>query len=410
MKLRTTPPPTLVVAATAATAFALLTVGGVTPATAYAAEGVKPAATQTAASRVYRIEAGDVLDVTVIGEPELTKSVTVLPDGTIAYPYLGEARVEGLTLTELKGRITKALKDQIVGPQITIAIARRREKTVSVLGAVRTPGKRALAEGWGVLDVIADCGGLSVRPEWATATLVRNGGEESVGVELVRLLAQADPKDNLPVGPGDILLIKEKESSQTQVQVVGEVLKPGPIAASADGSIVAVLNAVGGPTPNAALAGAAILRGAQTLPVDLSDYADSGRAPAGARLEPGDTLVIPRNKRQYAVLGAVERPGAVNYPEGRTVDALTALSLSGGYSKDADLKNATILRAPANGAAEGQAQVLKVDLSAVLKNGNLAQNATIEPGDVLFVPSKGKPKLDARDALSLIPLLGFFLR
>ena len=361
----------------------------------------------------YRIGPGDVLDISVIDDPQLSKIVTVVPDGTIAYPYLGEIKAAGMTTADLRRRIIAALKDQLVDPQVTVSISRRRETSVSVLGAVKAPGKRTLQEGWRALDVLADCGGLTVRPEWASATIVRGDGSEKVHLDLLRLLTQAEAGENPLIKPGDILLVQEREVSQTQVQVVGEVFRPGPAGVPSDGSVITVLNTVGGATPDAALAEVTLLRAGQTIPLNLLNHSDTGQVPGNVRLQPGDTLVVPRNKRQFAVLGAVVRPGLAVYPEDRRLDVVGALAMAGGSNNEADLKGSLILRRGKNAAGNlgvPHPVTVKVDLSEALKRGGPALNVALEPGDVLYIPNRRVRGAGLSQVLSVVPLLGLLVR
>jgi polysaccharide export outer membrane protein len=372
----------------------------------------------------YRIETDDVLEITVLGEPELSRSLTVLPDGQVSYPYLGQIRVEGLTVMSLTEQIRKALTAQIRHPEVTISVVKRADHTVSVLGAVKTPGRSVIHSGWRVLDVLAAAGGLAVeRPEWATATLVSGG--KPTQIDLTGLFAAGNPASNPPVTPGDILLVTERDASQTQVQVLGAVVKQGTYPSPEDGSLVSAVALAGGAAPDAALSRAIIRRSGRTIPVDLrpvlTDRGTSHSIPApSARLEPGDTLFIPQNTRHFAVLGAVSHPGALAYPEEGSLGVLEALSLAGGQSQTADLKNVLLMRADVmekeGKGTTGKAIPLNLwDEMRRRREGKPIPSGTtsvadiqLAPGDVLFVPDKGANRRS--DLLTTLPLFGWLLR
>src|SRR5712691_3554936 len=65
--------------------------------------------TPLAAATIYRLRSEDVIDITVLGLPQLDKTVTILPDGTITYPRLGTIKAEGMTPQELKDHLYKGL-------------------------------------------------------------------------------------------------------------------------------------------------------------------------------------------------------------------------------------------------------------------------------------------------------------
>lgn len=379
-----------------------------------------------------RITPEDVLEISVLGEPELTKTITVPANGKISYPYSGEFKVAGLTVREVIRFLTTKLTKQLVDPQISVEIVKRPERYVSILGAVKTPGKVAIKEGWRVLNVLAESGGLSVsRVEWVTATLVRESGE-TVLLNLTQLFTNANQQDNIPVNPGDIILVKEVDISKTQVQVLGAVDKQGAYTAPSDGSIVAAIAAAGGTTPQAALSRAIIRRDGKDIPVDLTPLVRAGQegvppsTGADIPLKPGDTLFIPQNTRKFAVLGAVTRPGALEYPEGRTIDVLEALSLVGGQTRDADLKGVVLMRASTtpgqNAATLDTSRMVTLDLWSELrrrddkaKGSNKVAAAPssfkLNPGDVLLIPDKGSStRTGFRDMIAVLPALGWLVR
>lgn len=366
-----------------------------------------------AAPAAYRVEPNDVLEIVVLGEADLPRTITVLPDGTIAYPYIGQMKAAGLTLPELTARITAGLKAQILRPQVTVLVSRRGDRSVSVLGAVKSPGKCLIQEGWRVLDVLAASGGIAAAiPESVSALLVREGGRDSRTLDLTRLLSVADPEQNPLVRAGDILLVNSREAAPSQVQVLGEVVKQGVIPIPGDGSVLAALAAAGGVTPQAALARAVIRRGNEVIPVDLQIMLKAADAAAAAsvsavRLQAGDTLVIPQNTRRFAVLGAVTRPGTVNHPDNHSLDILAALSLAGGQTSEADLKNVTRLRP---GKSGGQPEMLTINVWEMVRKGEMKRNVFIEPGDILFVPDKTNTQNRLGVIGGLIPLLGWILR
>jgi polysaccharide export outer membrane protein len=388
----------------------------------------------------YRIKPNDILDISVVGESDLSKIVTVLPDGTIAYPYVGSLKVAGMTVSEINRRLTAKLATQLVEPKVTVAINKREDNFVNVLGVVKTPGKVALKADWRVLDVLAASGGLTVdRPEWVRATLVRSGGE-AIPLDMSQLMTDADPKNNLPVQNGDILLFKQRETNQTQVQILGQVVKQGAYPTPDDGSIVSLIAAAGGVTPQAALAGAVIRRGSQEIPIDLGPILQQERekgsptvsgTTAGkaspsevtiAHLKPGDTLFVPENLKRFAVLGGVTKPGAIVYPEGKSIDVLEAISLAGGQTRGAVLSDVTLLRGAMNqtdaGAVAAKVKPVKLDLTNKVdkpsKKGKSPAKSplslTLNPGDVLVIREKDTTPLAWRDLIYIIPALSSITR
>lgn len=128
-----------------------------------------PAAAQSAAEP-YRVGAGDVLAVMVYGETGLSGEFTVSPDGTIAYPILGNVPVAGLTSAEIAERVDKALADYVPAPAVTATVA--RYAPVFIVGDVERPGRYEYRPGMTALELVALGGGVRRTPADGGAWLV----------------------------------------------------------------------------------------------------------------------------------------------------------------------------------------------------------------------------------------------
>src|SRR5215467_8926325 len=65
----------------------------------------------------YRIGVGDILNIQVWKEPDLTRAVPVRPDGKISFPLLDDLQAAGLTPIELKTVLTERLKQYLSEPR-----------------------------------------------------------------------------------------------------------------------------------------------------------------------------------------------------------------------------------------------------------------------------------------------------
>lgn len=120
----------------------------------------KPVAATSAAS-TYRINAGDQLEVYVWGEERLQREVKVLPDGTIAFPLVGQIRVQGYLPAEVEALITNGLSAQYVGavPQVTVSVVAPSGMQFSVMGRVKAPGTFTPGRYVNVLEALGMAGG-----------------------------------------------------------------------------------------------------------------------------------------------------------------------------------------------------------------------------------------------------------
>ena len=87
----------------------------------------------------YQLGSGDQIQVQVFGEEDLSMEVRLSDAGTISYPFLGEIRVAGNTVSQLEAQIVKGLKgDYLVDPSVNVSVVEYRPFYIN--GEVKTPG------------------------------------------------------------------------------------------------------------------------------------------------------------------------------------------------------------------------------------------------------------------------------
>ena len=188
---------------------------GAAPVRAGAAQGAPgSAAAQNKASKNYVIGPGDVLDIFVWQNPDLSqKAVPVRPDGRISTPLISNIMAAGQTPTELAQAMDKALSQYIRSPRVTVIVERALSvlSQVQVIGQVVHPESIPYHEGMTVLDVVLAAGGLTPYASGNSAKLERkvDGKVETLHVRLSSLLNGGDLSQNLPVNPGDVLVVPE---------------------------------------------------------------------------------------------------------------------------------------------------------------------------------------------------------
>ena len=120
-----------------------------------------PASTPAnATDRAYVIGTEDVVIVNVWHEPEMSRSLTVRPDGKISLPLAGEFQAAGVTAADLEDSITKKLTSLIQNPQVTVIVQEIKSKRFNIMGEVNRPGTYPLQSDMTVIDAVALAGGL----------------------------------------------------------------------------------------------------------------------------------------------------------------------------------------------------------------------------------------------------------
>jgi polysaccharide export outer membrane protein len=171
-----------------------------------------PADLQTSVPTSAGLGAGDVFEVRVYGEEELSAQYRVEQDGTIDFPFLGRVPVEGQEPREVASAIATGLREReiLVNPQVTVFVAESNSLRVSVMGAVARPGTFPVTPGMTVVQAISTAGGFTALASQNDAVLTRRVGD---GVRRftvpVRRISDGREAD-IPLQGGDIIFIPER--------------------------------------------------------------------------------------------------------------------------------------------------------------------------------------------------------
>lgn len=183
------------------------------PATAPAEAPMAQSALAGADAEHYIIGPGDVLQVYVWRSPELTTSIPVRPDGKISTPLVEDMVAVGKTPTQLARDVEKVLSEYIRSPNVTIIITGPASmyNQVKVVGQVRQPKPLPYHEGMTVLDALLAVGGLSEFAAGNRAKILReeNGKQREIKLRAEDLVYDGDLSQNLPVRPGDVIVVPE---------------------------------------------------------------------------------------------------------------------------------------------------------------------------------------------------------
>ena len=143
---------------------------------------VPPSATVEATP--YRINPGDELEVLVWGDERLQRTVLVLPDGTFAFPLVGQVNAAGRLPSDLERVITMGLQPQYKGPvpQVTVSVKKASGYQFSVVGKVRNPGTFTPGRYVNALEALAIAGGPSEFANTGGVRVIRKIGDRMVVV------------------------------------------------------------------------------------------------------------------------------------------------------------------------------------------------------------------------------------
>ena len=159
----------------------------------------------------YIIGPGDVLQVVVWRNEELSTEVPVRPDGRISTPLIDDMVASGKTPSQLGEDMEAVLAEFLRTPEVSVIVTQQgAANQIQVVGEVNAPQALSYREGLRVLDVIVAVGGLAEFAAGNRARIVRPTAEGQVDCRVrVKDLVDGDLSQNLLVFPGDVVIIPE---------------------------------------------------------------------------------------------------------------------------------------------------------------------------------------------------------
>lgn len=156
----------------------------------------------------YQIGPEDVLDISVWKNAELSRKVPVRPDGRISLPLVNDIQAAGLTPSELRRQIATKLAEFVPTPEVSVVVQEVQSLKVSVVGAVKTPGRFSLRSPATVLECLALAQGLTEFANREKIVVLRQNGSTTERIPFnYRKVAEGSEQENFMVKAGDIIVV-----------------------------------------------------------------------------------------------------------------------------------------------------------------------------------------------------------
>lgn len=389
----------------------------------------------------YTVGPGDVLSVGVWSSAPIEYQLTVSPEGTLLIPGVGPVEVRDQTLARAKEIIALRVGRRYINAEVSVVLLTPRKITVQVMGHVVNEGIQEATAVERADRVIARAMGFpadKLTPDEYAAQLssARQGQSvrhirihrrdgSSVRVDLPMFAWRGAGAHNPYLREGDVIYVPSRDDADNAIAVFGGTLHVAQFEYVAGDSLSGLIAMALGLPPGADAGHAILTRltpdalGMDTVRVDARAVAE-GRAPDIA-LRPGDRLVIPRVndvRKNYRVFvqGEVLRPG--DYPVTmRSTRLSEVLRYAGGFTEEANLKGATLIRMGAfkdrlpenvilenlrtrranispedtayfaiESAIRGRGEMVSVDFHRLFVEHDSTQDVAVYPYDVIDVP------------------------
>ena len=158
----------------------------------------------------YIIGPSDVLAINVWKDTELTRTVTVRPDGKISLPLVGELEVSGLTALNVQRLIAQRLAEYISNPQVAVIVQEVKSQTYVVVGKVVKPGDYELGKPTTVLEAIATAGGFVEFAKVSKVYIIRRpdgGPSKTLHFNYKKVIKGKNPEQNVELRNGDTIVV-----------------------------------------------------------------------------------------------------------------------------------------------------------------------------------------------------------
>ena len=157
----------------------------------------------------YIIGPGDILDISVWKVEELTKMVTVLPDGKIAFPLVKQVMAAGKTVDQLSKELETRLARFVPDLNLSVVVQQVNSMLVYVVGKVNNPGRFVLNANINVLQALAMAGGPTPFADLNDIRILRKqgSGTEIIDFDYNAVTKGKDVAQNIQLKRGDIIVV-----------------------------------------------------------------------------------------------------------------------------------------------------------------------------------------------------------
>ncbi len=248
----------------------------------------------------FTLGSGDVLNFALYNAPDTTRSDVIIgPDGRINFLQARDIMAAGLTIDELREKLTKELSKYYRDSHVIITPSAFRSKKYFVLGAVANKGVYPFDHPLTIIEAVARAGGLETgmfegramdMADLSHSFLVRD--DRRVPVDFEKLFQEGDLSQNIALQPGDYLYFAS--ASANEIYVLGSVASPGLQIYTPTATVISAVMGRGGFAREAFRRRVLVVRGSfnhpQTFVVDTAAIL-SGRA-KDFRLQPKDIVYV----------------------------------------------------------------------------------------------------------------------
>jgi polysaccharide export outer membrane protein len=157
----------------------------------------------------YEIGPGDMLNISVWREPDVSGTVPVRPDGRISLPLMGDVMAAGSTPVKLAATITEHLRHYLTDPRVTVIVTAANSRRIYLIGEIMRPGAIPMLPNMTLLQALSTSGGFNQFANIKKMYVLRvDGGKQTkIPINYKAAISGQAPEQNLMLRPGDTIVV-----------------------------------------------------------------------------------------------------------------------------------------------------------------------------------------------------------
>lgn len=258
------------------------------------------------AAEVYRLGVGDIVELNVLQQPSLDRSLLIRPDGTAVIPLVGEVEMAGLTVADAEILVRQKLRlfnNDII--DVSLTVTEYNALRIYVLGAVISPGSFTFDASPSLWDVLREAGGVDRDANLAAVRVISVDGNETSTrtYDLSGLVTGTGGTPQVFLNAGDTVIVPGGDTAnatpESGVQVYGGVLAPGTYPITEPTRLMTVLMLAGSPHEQGDLGKVWWVHDAggnryESRLINVKTWVEEGDLSGNPLVYPGDTVEVRR--------------------------------------------------------------------------------------------------------------------
>lgn len=160
-------------------------------------------------AKSFYVGPGDVLEVSVWRDENLSRELVITPDGILSFPLIGDVNVENMSVAEIRKVVTKKLTEYIPDASVAVMVKQINSLKAYVIGQVKNPGVFPITLETRVMQVLAMAKGLTPFASERDIHILRykNNTIEKIGFDYKEVLKGNNLEQDILLKRGDVIVV-----------------------------------------------------------------------------------------------------------------------------------------------------------------------------------------------------------